>query len=142
MPFKESNCSSSAIDIKESTVVGPTRNSSGKERGRLDKSHSTPAYDFTESDDDFIEKKFEAALDEHYKQQQQQKIRVDSSSSNSISSSSNKTDSRLFDSVEDLEEHEKMTTPKCANDDRSRPRLIGNVARKIIDIEKNLQIKR
>lgn len=107
-----------------------------KERGRLDKSHSTPAYDLTESDEDFIEKKFEAALDEHHKQQQRSRTRY------SNSSNSNKTDSRLFDSIEDLEEHGKPLNCNIKNHDLDNSKIIGNVAKKISDFEKNLQNKR
>lgn len=133
--------SNSSNDNRDSTAT-PLRSSGGKERGRLDKSHSTPAYDLTESDDDFIEKKFEAALDEHHKQQQ--RSRAAAWAANGNSSSLHKTDSRYFDSAEESEEHEKMMTPKPAPDDREldRSRVIGNVARKIIDIEKNLYNKR
>ncbi|CAB0043701.1 unnamed protein product [Trichogramma brassicae] len=116
-------------------------NSSSKERGRLDKSHSTPAYDLTESDDDFLERKFEAALDEHHKQQLQQRSRNDSSPS-SHASSFNKSDSRVFDSTDDLEEFDKVISPSPAKEQLEhsvKTRGVGNVARKIIDIEKNLQ---
>ncbi|OXU26706.1 hypothetical protein TSAR_000117 [Trichomalopsis sarcophagae] len=132
--------SNSSNDNRDSTTA-PLRSSGGKERGRLDKSHSTPAYDLTESDDDFIEKKFEAALDEHHKQQQ--RTRAAAGTANGNSSSFYKTDSRYFDSAEESEEHEKMITPKPVADDREldRTRVIGNVARKIIDIEKNLHNK-
>ncbi|KAL7295304.1 hypothetical protein TKK_0011338 [Trichogramma kaykai] len=116
-------------------------NSSSKERGRLDKSHSTPAYDLTESDDDFLERKFEAALDEHHKQQLQQRSRNDSSPG-SHASSFNKSDSRVFDSTDDLEEFDKVISPSPAKEQLEhsiKTRGVGNVARKIIDIEKNLQ---
>ncbi|XP_023248126.1 uncharacterized protein LOC106642128 isoform X3 [Copidosoma floridanum] len=115
---------------KSHPPLSPARESaSTKERGRLDKSFSTPAYDLTESDDDFIEKKFEAALDEHHKQQLQARAAAGKSENSA------KTDSRLFDSVEDLEEHGRPIVP-----DFPVPKVIGigNVARKISDFERNL----
>ena len=138
---RDATCSNSSDNKSSATPC--VLNS--KERGRLDKSHSTPAYDLTESDDDFLERKFEAALDEHHKQQLQQRSRAASSAS-SYRSGSNKTDSRVFDSTEDLEEIDKMSPQKSSkNENREKvddcPRLLGNVARKIIDIEKSLQNK-
>ncbi|KAJ8673001.1 hypothetical protein QAD02_004262 [Eretmocerus hayati] len=126
----ESSRSDSVSDVRE-TAASPSRG--GKERGRLDKSHSTPAYDLTESDDDFIERKFEAALDEHLKQQQQARAAVAGSS---------KTDSKLFDSVEDLDEHlNRPLTPKSVVEELDIDGIVGNVAKKISDIEKNINHK-
>lgn len=123
-------------DNKKFLIASTSQVPINRGRSCLEKSHSMPAYDPTESDDDFIEKKFEAALDEHHKQQQRSRAR------NSDSNSSNKTDSRLFDSIEDLEEHGESLMRTINDPDLDTSKIIGNVAKKINEFEKNLQSRR
>ncbi|XP_058790907.1 uncharacterized protein LOC131664065 isoform X2 [Phymastichus coffea] len=135
---RQQGWSSSPVRDNNEPPTVPARSSVNKERGRLDKSHSTPAYDLTESDDDFLEKKFEAALDEHHKEQQKSRAAAAINGSNSRFY---KTDSHFFDSTEDLEVIEKTFVEKPSSNDRERTRLVGNVAKRINDIEKHIHNK-
>jgi hypothetical protein len=92
--------------------------------------------------DNIIEKKFKIALDEHYKQQQKTK----SVSINNKNNSLNKTELYPLNFTEDLVKYEKKQMSNCTINDQeigvTQTQIIGNVARKIINIEKNIHNKR
>ncbi|XP_046471196.1 serine-rich adhesin for platelets [Neodiprion pinetum] len=97
-----------------------------RERGKLDKSYSTPAYDLTEND--FVERKL-ATIESHSKL---------SLISNASSCSSNKTESFPGDGIIINDVNKKLD-----NTDKNSPNIdtqnIGSVAQKINDFEKNIR---
>lgn len=97
-----------------------------KERGKLDKSYSTPAYDLTEND--FVERKL-ATIESHSKL---------SLTSNTSSCSLNKTESFTSDGVINNDVIKKLdSTGQTVSNLQTES--IGNVAQKINNIEKNIR---
>ncbi|XP_015591697.1 uncharacterized protein LOC107266083 isoform X2 [Cephus cinctus] len=102
-----------------------------KERGKLDKSYSTPAYDLTENE--FVERKL-ATIESH------SKLSLASSGSRNASSTSlNKTETRSSEGY--LENENKIVddNKEVEGDDIADLGSVGNVAQKISNIEKSIR---
>lgn len=120
VPSNESNNDKTSSSILQDGKIGEP-SAHHKERGKLDKSYSTPAYDLTEND--FVERKL-ATIESHSKL---------SLASNASSCSLNKTESfRNDEIVVDNVDIKKLESP-------IESESIGNVAEKINKIEKNLR---
>lgn len=104
-----------------------------KERGKLDKSHSTPAYDLSDNEDKEDRKLalFEGSfckidLPLHYL-------------NNAPDSNSTKTDVCMF--IENIDDHKRLKDSSKEHKESSVKRCGGNVARKVSDIEKQIAQK-
>ncbi|XP_048506093.1 uncharacterized protein LOC105688413 isoform X2 [Athalia rosae] len=123
VPLNESNKNTTDSGIIQDVRIGEP-SAHHKERGKLDKSYSTPAYDLTEND--FVERKL-ATIESHSKL---------SLTSNTSSCCLNKTESLTIDGTLDNDVTKFDDTGHNLNLESEN---IGNVAQKINNIEKSIR---